>query len=163
MIPKRRGRFSRAAPPDRREAASRGHVPVLLDAVLAALMPRDGALYVDATFGDGGYTAGLLGAAECRVVAIDRDPEAVQRGRELARQHPDRLIVIEGNFADMAALLAPVTTGPIAGIAFDLGVSSNQLDAAERGFSFRLDGPLDMRMGASGTERGRSRGEPAGR
>jgi 16S rRNA (cytosine1402-N4)-methyltransferase len=132
-----------------------GHVPVLVDAVIAALAPRDDAFYVDGTLGAGGYSRALLAAANCRVVAIDRDPEAVRRGRDLACAHGGRLSVIEGNFGEMERLLGPAATGPmalgpIAGIALDLGVSSIQLDTAERGFSFRFDGPLDMRMSGAG-------------
>jgi 16S rRNA (cytosine1402-N4)-methyltransferase len=126
------------------------HVPVLLEAVMAALQPRDGAVYVDATYGGGGYSAALLARARCRVVGIDRDPEAVRRGHAAARRHGGRLTIVEGRFGDMARLLMPLDPGPIAGITFDLGVSSTQLDTAERGFSFRLDGPLDMRMGGAG-------------
>jgi 16S rRNA (cytosine1402-N4)-methyltransferase len=118
--------------------------------VLAALAPRDNAVYVDGTFGGGGYSEALLAAAQCRVFGIDRDPEAVQRGRALAEQHGGRLRILEGRFGDMAQLLAPVNIDPIAGIALDLGVSSTQLDAPERGFSFRFDGPLDMRMSHAG-------------
>jgi 16S rRNA (cytosine1402-N4)-methyltransferase len=129
---------------------SGGHVPVLLDAVLAALAPRDDAVYVDGTFGGGGYSEALLAAAHCRVFGIDRDPEAVRRGRAMAERHGDRLRVLEGRFGDMAQLLAPVNTDPVAGIALDLGVSSTQLDTPERGFSFRSDGPLDMRMSGAG-------------
>ncbi len=128
------------------------HLPVLLDAVLAALMPVDGAVYVDGTFGAGGYSAALLAAAQCRVVAIDRDPAAVRGAAALAARHPGRLQVIEGRFGDMERLVGGVMPGPVAGVALDLGVSSMQLDGAERGFSFRLDGPLDMRMGEAGTE-----------
>ncbi len=131
------------------------HVPVLLDAVIEALAPRDGGVYVDGTFGAGGYSAALLAAARCRVVGIDRDPDALRRGAGLAAAHPGRLQLIEGRFGDMERLLAVASPdsiggGPIAGVALDLGVSSPQLDAAERGFSFRLDGPLDMRMGGAG-------------
>ena len=129
---------------------SAGHIPVLLDAVVDALAPRDDAVYVDGTFGGGGYSEALLEAAHCRVFGIDRDPEAVRRGRALAERHAGRLRILEGRFGDMAGLLAPVNTDPIAGITLDLGVSSTQLDTPERGFSFRLDGPLDMRMGAAG-------------
>ena len=126
------------------------HVPVLLKEMLDALAPRDGAIYIDATFGAGGYSAALLEAAQCRVLGIDRDPEARRRGGALAARHPGRLTVLEGRFGDMERLVAPVSAGPIAGVAFDLGVSSMQLDSPERGFSFRADGPLDMRMGTDG-------------
>jgi 16S rRNA (cytosine1402-N4)-methyltransferase len=129
-----------------------GHAPVLADAVIAALAPRPGALYVDATFGAGGYSRALLAAAKCRVVAIDRDPEAVRRGHEMAGAHCGRLDVLEGNFGDLEHLIGEAfgPADPPAGIAFDLGVSSIQLDTPERGFSFRFDGPLDMRMSAAG-------------
>lgn len=131
-------------------AGPAGHVPVLLGPVLSALAPRDGAVYVDGTFGGGGYSEALLTAARCRVFAIDCDPEAVRHGRELAARHGGRLTIIEGRFGDMAQLLAPLNADPIAGIALDLGVSSVQLDTPERGFSFRLEGPLDMRMSGQG-------------
>lgn len=127
-----------------------GHQPVLVDAVVAALAPREHGLYIDGTFGAGGYSRALLAAAKCRVVAIDRDPEAVRRGHDLARVHCGRLAVIEGNFGDMERLLRAAAADPVAGIALDLGVSSIQLDRPERGFSFRFDGPLDMRMSAAG-------------
>jgi 16S rRNA (cytosine1402-N4)-methyltransferase len=127
-----------------------GHVPVLLTEVLAALTPRDDAVYVDATFGAGGYSEALLGAARCRVFGIDRDPDAVASGQALAEKHGGRLTLIAGPFGDMERLLGPFSPGPIAGIAFDLGVSSMQLDEPGRGFSFRQDGPLDMRMSRAG-------------
>jgi 16S rRNA (cytosine1402-N4)-methyltransferase len=147
----------RSAPPQAATSAempeaarAAGHIPVLLGAVLDALAPRDDAVYVDGTFGGGGYSEALLAAARCRVFAIDRDPEAVRWGRDLAARHGGSLRILEGRFGDMARLLAPVTTDPIAGIALDLGVSSTQLDIPERGFSFRADGPLDMRMSGDG-------------
>jgi 16S rRNA (cytosine1402-N4)-methyltransferase len=140
-----------AAPDTEPKAEERvGHVPVLLDAVLAVLAPRDNAVYVDGTFGGGGYSEALLAAARCRVFGIDCDPEAVRRGRDLAERHSGRLRIIKGQFGDMARLLAPLITEPIAGIALDLGVSSIQLDTPDRGFSFRSDGPLDMRMSGEG-------------
>jgi 16S rRNA (cytosine1402-N4)-methyltransferase len=126
------------------------HVPVMVDAVVEALAPRVGALYVDGTFGGGGYTRALLEAAGCRVVAIDRDPDAIDRGCELAAAFDGRLEIIEGNFGDLERLLATAARDPVAGIVLDLGVSSSQLDTPERGFSFRLDGPLDMRMSKVG-------------
>jgi 16S rRNA (cytosine1402-N4)-methyltransferase len=126
------------------------HAPVLLDEAIAALAPRDQATYVDGTFGAGGYSRALLAAAACRVIAIDRDPAAVAIGGELALAHPGRFTVIEGRFGEMEKLLAGLGVSSVAGIALDLGVSSPQLDEAERGFSFRADGPLDMRMGRDG-------------
>ena len=151
-----RTRRQRAAELDRRPAApakaepGAAHIPVLLDEVISALAPRDGAVYVDGTFGAGGYSAALLAAARCRVVGIDRDPDAVKRGAALAARHPGRLTLVEGRFGDMAQLVGAANAGPIAGVTLDLGVSSMQLDEAERGFSFRLDGPLDMRMSSAG-------------
>ncbi|HEY2537900.1 MAG TPA: 16S rRNA (cytosine(1402)-N(4))-methyltransferase RsmH, partial [Stellaceae bacterium] len=140
----------RAAPaPGPGGIASAEHVPVMVEAVIEALAPRDGALYVDATFGAGGYSRALLAAANCRVAAIDRDPDAVRRGHDLAAGYDGRLEIFEGNFGDMERLLAAAGAA-IAGVAFDLGVSSLQLDTPERGFSFRSDGPLDMRMSGGG-------------
>jgi 16S rRNA (cytosine1402-N4)-methyltransferase len=127
------------------------HTPVLLDEAVAALAPRDDALYVDGTFGAGGYSRALLAAARCRVIAIDRDPAAVARGDALAREHAGRFAILEGRFGDMETLLARLGISTVAGIALDLGVSSPQLDDPARGFSFRADGPLDMRMGSGGT------------
>ncbi|MDJ0934179.1 MAG: 16S rRNA (cytosine(1402)-N(4))-methyltransferase RsmH [Kiloniellales bacterium] len=124
-----------------------GHVPVLLDEVLEALAPRDGAIYVDATFGAGGYSRAILDAADCAVWGLDRDPDAIAEGRPLAESYGGRLTLVEGRFGEMDDL---VTARPIDGVALDLGVSSMQLDRPERGFSFRADGPLDMRMGGSG-------------
>src|SRR3954447_4317774 len=125
------------------------HVPVLMGQVLEALAPRPGVVMVDATFGGGGYSRALLAAAPCRVVGIDRDPQAVERGRELAAAEP-RFTMIEGRFGDMAELLADAGFGRVQGIALDLGVSSFQLDEAARGFSFARSGPLDMHMSRQG-------------
>jgi 16S rRNA (cytosine1402-N4)-methyltransferase len=129
-----------------RPEPSGGHQPVLLTDVLEALAPRDGAIYVDGTFGAGGYSCALLEAADCTVWGIDRDKSAVARGQALAERYPGRLHMVEGCFGDMASLLADRVAAPLDGIALDLGVSSMQLDVPERGFSFRADGPLDMRM-----------------
>jgi 16S rRNA (cytosine1402-N4)-methyltransferase len=135
-----------------REAAAAGtHVPVLLAETIAALAPRDDALYLDGTFGAGGYSRALLEAARCRVVAIDRDAEAVRRGAALVQNYPGRLTVIEGRFGEMEQLLAPLGIAHLSGVALDLGVSTEQLETSERGFSFRVDGPLDMRMGREGS------------
>lgn len=126
------------------------HIPVLLTEVIAALAPRDGALYLDGTFGGGGYTEALLRTARCQVVALDRDPAAVQRGDALASLYRGRLTLIEGRFGEMERLLQPLGVRHLAGVTLDLGVSSPQLDDPARGFSFRDDGPLDMRMGQAG-------------
>jgi 16S rRNA (cytosine1402-N4)-methyltransferase len=130
--------------------ADSDHIPVLLNEVLATLLPRHGGTYVDGTFGAGGYSAAMLTAANCQVFGIDRDPAALQRGVALVAQFPGQLTLINGRFGDMAKLIRTTTAAPIAGIALDLGVSSPQLDDPERGFSFRLDGPLDMRMASDG-------------
>lgn len=123
------------------------HVPVMLAEVLAALAPRPGGLYVDGTFGRGGYARAMLAAADCRVVGIDRDPAAIATGQSLGEP---RLTMIEGRFGAMDELLTARALTPVDGVALDLGVSSPQLDDPARGFSFRADGPLDMRMGHDG-------------
>ena len=128
-----------------------GHVPVMLAEVLATLGPQDGATYLDATFGGGGYARAILEAApDCTVFAIDRDPDAIARGAALAQRFAGRLHLIEGRFGDMLSLLRDRGITALDGVVMDLGVSSFQLDQAERGFSFRADGPLDMRMEKSG-------------
>jgi len=126
------------------------HSPVMLDEVVAALNPRDGAIYVDGTFGGGGYSRALLEAAQCRVWGIDRDPDARARGDSMAAAFDGRLTMLTGCFGDMATLLASENVDAVDGVALDLGVSSFQIDQAERGFSFREDGPLDMRMSREG-------------
>jgi 16S rRNA (cytosine1402-N4)-methyltransferase len=126
------------------------HTPVLLAEVIAALAPRDGLVYVDGTFGAGGYSRALLEAAECTVWAIDRDPEAIAAGEVLARAFPDRLRLLKGRFGAMERLLSDRGVEAINGIMLDLGVSSTQIDRAARGFSFRFDAPLDMRMEGEG-------------
>jgi 16S rRNA (cytosine1402-N4)-methyltransferase len=126
------------------------HIPVLLAEVLAALQPRDGGIYVDGTFGAGGYTTALLEAAQCQVWAIDRDPDALARGSALVARFPGRLHLIAGRFGEMADLLANHGVRNVDGIALDVGVSSMQIDDRARGFSFLRDGPLDMRMERAG-------------
>lgn len=126
------------------------HIPVLLAEVIAALKPHDDGLYLDGTFGAGGYSEAMLRSAACRVVALDRDPTAVTRGEDMAKLYAGRLSLIEGRFSEMERLLAPLGIVQLAGVALDLGVSSTQLDDPARGFSFRADGPLDMRMGRDG-------------
>lgn len=126
------------------------HRPVMLTEVLAVLSPQSGRVYVDGTFGAGGYSRAILDAADCAVWAIDRDPDAIRRGEAMAAEYPGRLHMVHGKFGDMDRLLAERNVTLVDGIALDVGVSSPQLDEAERGFSFRADGPLDMRMGQEG-------------
>jgi 16S rRNA (cytosine1402-N4)-methyltransferase len=126
------------------------HLPVLLTEVVDALAVGDGGVYVDGTFGAGGYSQAVLAAADCRVFGIDRDPDAVARGRALAERHAGRFAILEGRFGDMDALLHTRGVDRVDGVALDIGVSSMQLDEAERGFSFAKDGPLDMRMERAG-------------
>jgi len=126
------------------------HIPVLLNEVVDALRPRDGGRYVDGTFGAGGYAAAMLDRADCRVIAIDRDPDAISAGRALAERYAPRLRLIEGRFGDMADLLSAEGVDDVDGVTLDLGVSSMQFDQAERGFAFRASGPLDMRMEKKG-------------
>jgi 16S rRNA (cytosine1402-N4)-methyltransferase len=127
-----------------------GHVPVMLPQVVGLLTPRDGGRYLDATFGGGGYADAILNAAACTLWAIDRDPDAIARGAHLAAMYPG-LHLIHGQFGDMLALLSERGITALDGVVFDLGVSSFQLDQPERGFSFRAEGPLDMRMSRSGS------------
>ena len=146
----------------RRDDIPGGHRPVMLREVLAVLNPRDGGIYVDGTFGTGGYSRALLDAADCTVWGIDRDPDAIAAGAGMAREYKGRLNLIAGRFGDMAILLNARGIAVSDGIALDIGVSSMQLDRAARGFSFRHDGPLDMRMerqGESATDVVNSRGE----
>jgi 16S rRNA (cytosine1402-N4)-methyltransferase len=126
------------------------HTPVMLAEILDHLAPRDGATYLDGTFGGGGHAAAILQRAACTLWAIDRDPAALRRGAELAQRHPGRLHLLRGKFGDMLALLQAHGVTALDGVLLDLGVSSFQLDDPARGFSFRADGPLDMRMGEEG-------------
>ena len=126
------------------------HHPVMLPEMVQLMAPHAGGVYLDGTFGGGGYTAALLQAAPCIVWAIDRDREAIARGAQLAARYPGRLHLLEGQFGDMLTLLAEHGVTALDGVVLDLGVSSFQLDDPARGFSFRADGPLDMRMSGSG-------------
>jgi 16S rRNA (cytosine1402-N4)-methyltransferase len=124
------------------------HVPVLVSEVIAALAIHDGETVVDGTFGAGGYARAMLAAGAGRVMGFDRDPDAIEAGRSLV---PDpRLTLIEERFSQMDRALAERGIGLVDAIALDIGVSSMQLDRADRGFSFQADGPLDMRMSKSG-------------
>lgn len=126
------------------------HRPVLLAEVIETLSPRDGAIYVDGTFGAGGYSRAILDAAQCTVFAIDRDPHAVRDAQPLVARYAGRLHIIQGRFGDMVELLRQRGIDKVEGVTLDLGVSSMQLDQPARGFSFRFEGPLDMRMESAG-------------
>ena len=126
------------------------HIPVLLAEVIEHLNPQDGELYVDCTFGRGGYTKAILEKANCKVIAIDCDPDAIAYGQKMAAEFQGRLTLKQGRFSEMTKLLAEDGISKVNGIVFDLGVSSPQLDEAERGFSFKKNGVLDMRMSQTG-------------
>jgi 16S rRNA (cytosine1402-N4)-methyltransferase len=131
-------------------AESQRHIPVLLSEVLQTLAPKAGEIYLDGTFGAGGYTRAILDAADCRVIAVDRDPTAIAAGQVLVEAFEPRLALLPGRFGDLDALAAEAGHPLLDGVVLDIGVSSMQLHKAERGFSFMSDGPLDMRMGRDG-------------
>lgn len=122
------------------------HIPVMGREAIDALNVRDGGVYVDATFGAGGYTKAILNAANCSVYAFDRDPRAIAAANDWSGDYGDRLVLINRPFAEMEQALEDKGVDAVDGVVLDLGVSSMQLDEADRGFSFRHDGPLSMRM-----------------
>ena len=122
------------------------HYPVMLPEVLSALKAKDGETYVDGTFGNGGYSEAFLKAVNCNVIGLDRDPNVKSRAQELSRQYEGRFRLVETPFSKMDS----VDIGLVDAVILDIGVSSMQLDQAERGFSFMRSGPLDMRMGVDG-------------
>ncbi len=122
------------------------HFPVMLPEVLDALAPKDGEIYVDATFGNGGYSEAILSAADCKVIALDRDPGVRERAEELKAAFGARFDFRAGCFGNFAKLVSETVNGAV----FDIGVSSMQLDEAQRGFSFSKEAPLDMRMSQTG-------------
>jgi 16S rRNA (cytosine1402-N4)-methyltransferase len=130
--------------------ASRRHVPVLGREAIELLKPRDGGIYVDATFGACGYSRAILDVAGTRVLGIDRDRSAILGGFDLVDRSGGRLTLVEDRFSNLAEICAAQGFAAVDGVVMDVGVSSMQLDEAERGFSFRLGGPLDMRMGRDG-------------
>lgn len=126
------------------------HIPVLLNEVVESIAPKDGEVYVDGTFGAGGYTRAVLDAADCTVYAIDRDPDAIREGQKLVDAYKGRLHLLHGTFGEMAELVRGEGVDFVDGVMLDIGVSSMQIDRAERGFSFQKDGALDMRMSQNG-------------
>ena len=126
------------------------HIPVLLEEVINALSLTQDEVYVDATFGLGGYTKAILNNQNCKVLAIDRDPRAKLFADKIKKSYADRLYFKKGRFSELGKFLKELEIYKVAGVVFDLGVSSSQLDIQDRGFSFKLDGPLDMRMSSEG-------------
>jgi 16S rRNA (cytosine1402-N4)-methyltransferase len=144
---------ARSGPPTAKgeRRGTQRHIPVLLPEVLTALAPQTGERFIDGTFGAGGYAAALLdAAADIRVLAIDRDPTAVAAGQSLAGESGGRLSLVNGTFGNLDAIGHRQGFAPADGVVLDIGVSSMQIDEADRGFSFQNDGPLDMRMSISG-------------
>ncbi|MAK60477.1 MAG: 16S rRNA (cytosine(1402)-N(4))-methyltransferase [Ponticaulis sp.] len=126
------------------------HIPVMLDHVVEHLAPSEGNVLLDGTFGGGGYTRRLLAEANCRVLGVDRDPDALKRADDIVASYGDRFTLLPGCFGDLDRLALGVSETKLDGVVLDLGVSSFQLDQADRGFSFMRDGPLDMRMSRTG-------------
>jgi 16S rRNA (cytosine1402-N4)-methyltransferase len=142
--------IARSHSPEPASAGSAPHVPVLLHEAIDYLAPRDGGVYIDGTFGAGGHAAAILNAADTRVIGIDRDANAIASGRPEIEASGRRLTLVEGRFALLDTIASGLGVAATDGVLLDLGVSSMQLDTPERGFSFRHDGPLDMRMGRDG-------------
>src|ERR1700710_1023679 len=134
----------------RMSPAAPRHIPVLGREAVEMLAPRDGGIYVDATFGAGGYSRAILDTAGTRVIGIDRDRTAILGGFDLVDRSDGRLTLVEDRFSNLAEICAAQGLDSVDGVVMDVGVSSMQLDEAGRGFSFRQDGPLDMRMGHDG-------------
>jgi 16S rRNA (cytosine1402-N4)-methyltransferase len=130
--------------------AAQRHISVLGREAVEMLKPRDGGIYVDATFGAGGYSRAILDTAGTRVIGIDRDRSAISDGFDLVDRSDGRLTLVEDRFSNLAGICAAQGISSVDGVVMDVGVSSMQLDVADRGFSFRLGGPLDMRMGHDG-------------
>ncbi|MEQ3649702.1 16S rRNA (cytosine(1402)-N(4))-methyltransferase RsmH [Hyphomonas sp.] len=126
-----------------------GHKPVMLDEVLEWLAPRDGEIIVDGTFGGGGYSRAILGSSKCTLIGIDRDVDAIERAQKMAEK-TERLVPLLGRFGEMDEIVRAAGYEHADGVVLDIGVSSFQIDQAERGFSFMKHGPLDMRMGDTG-------------
>ena len=126
------------------------HIPVLGRPALDLLNIRDGGIYIDGTFGAGGYSRAMLAAADCRVIAIDRDPQAIASGQTLVDTAGGRLTLVEDRFSNLDAVAHAAGHDAVDGVVLDVGVSSMQIDQPARGFSFRQDGPLDMRMSGQG-------------
>jgi 16S rRNA (cytosine1402-N4)-methyltransferase len=136
--------------PPRAAGGPARHVPVLLEEVVASLALKEGGVYLDGTFGAGGYSRAILAVPNTRLVALDRDPTAIAGGAELAAEMGPRFTLVQTRFSQLDVALANLGIDAVDGVTLDIGVSSMQLDEAMRGFSFRAEGPLDMRMENAG-------------
>lgn len=137
-------------PPAERSISETNHISVMLNEVIEALDPSSEGIFVDGTFGAGGYSRAILAKNVSMLWAIDRDPTVVDAAQKLEQEFPGKFTLLQGCFSDMENLLKKSGQDFVDGIVLDIGVSSMQLDQAERGFSFMKDGPLDMRMGDQG-------------
>jgi 16S rRNA (cytosine1402-N4)-methyltransferase len=142
--------IARTHSPRPASAGSTPHAPALLRQAIYYLAPRDGGVYIDGTFGAGGHATAILDAADTRVIGIDRDTNAIATGRTQVEASGGRLTLVEGRFGALDTIAPGIGVTAADGVFLDLGVSSMQLDTPDRGFSFRHDGPLDMRMGRDG-------------
>ena len=130
------------------------HKPVLINEVIESIEPADDKIYFDATFGNGGYSKKILSSSNCKVIAIDRDPSVSSKAKELEEKYKDRFKFIESRFSQIKKVMEELEREKVNCFLFDIGVSSMQLDNANRGFSFMKDGPLDMRMSNTGKTAG---------
>ena len=130
------------------------HKPVLINEVIESIEPADDKIYFDATFGNGGYSKKILSSSNCKVIAIDRDPSVSSKAKEFEEKYKDRFKFIESRFSQIKKVMEELEREKVNCFLFDIGVSSMQLDNANRGFSFMNDGPLDMRMGNTGKTAG---------
>ena len=130
------------------------HKPVLINEVIESIEPADDKIYFDATFGNGGYSKKILSSSNCKVIAIDRDPSVSSKAKEFEEKYKDRFKFIESRFSQINKVMEELEREKVNCFLFDIGVSSMQLDNANRGFSFMKDGPLDMRMSNTGKTAG---------
>ena len=130
------------------------HKPVLINEVIESIEPADDKIYFDATFGNGGYSKKILSSSNCKVIAIDRDPSVSSKAKEFEEKYKDRFKFIESRFSQIKKVMEELEREKVNCFLFDIGVSSMQLDNANRGFSFMKDGPLDMRMSNTGKTAG---------
>ena len=130
------------------------HKPVLINEVIESIEPADDKIYFDATFGNGGYSKKILSSSNCKVIAIDRDPSVSSKAKEFEEKYKDRFKFIESRFSQIKKVMEEIEREKVNCFLFDIGVSSMQLDNANRGFSFMKDGPLDMRMSNTGKTAG---------